>query len=652
MVATTLLAYANSFSTPFVFDDLPAIVHNDTIRQLWPLSSVLSPPLDAAGAIGRPVVNLSFALNYAAGGLDVRGYHLLNLALHLGVGFLFFGVLRRTLLQPALRARFAGTAVPVAGVAALLWLVHPLLTESVTFVTQRNEILAGIFYLLTLYAFIRSLDATIPWRWQTVAIGSCLLGMASKELVVSAPLLVLLYDRTFVAGSFRAALRQRLALYAGLAATWLLLAYLVVGNAHRAGTVGFGLGVSSWHYLLTQCRAIVHYLVLAAWPHPLVLDYGTDIETRLAAVLPQAMLLVGLFGATVVSIWRRSAWGVVGAWFFVILAPSSSVLPLTTQTMAEHRMYLPLLAVIVPAIVGLHMLVGRRIVAVALILTLALGVMTRARNLDYRSVENLWMDTVAKRPGNPRAHLNLGNAARATNRIDAAIGHYETAVRLKPNYAEARYNLGSALLLAGRKDEGIARLQEALTLSPDYEDARLNLALALAKSGRPADAVPHFERMLPLRPLDAGLRYNLGNALLELGRTVDALGRYEEAVRIEPAHVPARYNLGNALLQAGRAAEAERRFEEVLRLQPDFADASFQLGSLRARTGRHEQAAADFAQVLQLKPGDLEARFFLALSCEALGRLTDARSHYERVLAVEPGFEPARQALARLRRSP
>lgn len=650
LVLAAFLAYAGSFRGPFIFDDLPAIVHNDSVRDLGAPGRVLLPPTEVAGAVGRPVVNLSFALNYAFGGLDVTGYHVANLALHLVAGLLLFAVLRRTLELPALRARWGGDAVAVAGTATLLWLVHPLLTESVTFVTQRNEILVGIFYLLTLYCFIRAVDSPMAGRWHVAAVAACLLGMASKELMVSAPLTVLLYDRTFVSGTFGEALRRRWLLYGGLAATWLLLAGLIFGHAQRAGTVGFGLGVSAWHYLLTQCRAIVQYLGLAFWPHPLVLDYGTDLETSLTAVLPQALLLVTLAILTGVAVWRRRALGLAGFWFFAVLAPSSSFVPLTTQTMAEHRMYLPLLAVIVPVVAAAYRLAGRRGLWWCLPLGCALGWGTWQRNLDYRTVERIWTDTIAKRPDNPRAHLNLGNVAKAAGRLEEAIGRYETALRLKPDYVEARYNLGSALLLHGRTDEGIARLQEALQLSPDYEDARLNLALALARAGRGSEAIPHFERLLPVRPQDAGLRYNLGNALMETNRPAEALVRYEEALRIEPNHAPAHNNLGNALVQLDRAAEAEPHFEAAIRAQPDLVDARLLLGSLRAERGRFAEAAEQFAEALRLKPDDLEACFLYARSLEALGRVTEARALYERALRIEPRFQPAREALTRLPR--
>jgi protein O-mannosyl-transferase len=185
---------------------------------------------------GRPVVNLSLALNYALGGSNVWGYHALNLAIHIILaGLTLFGVVRRTLLRPALRERFSPSAARLALVVAVLWTAHPLQTEAVTYVSQRCESLMGLFYLLTLYCFVRGADSQRCGWWFTLSVVACLLGMATKEVMVTAPLLVLLYDRTFVTGSFRKAWTRHRRLYLSLAGTWLLLGYLMAGLHYRGG---------------------------------------------------------------------------------------------------------------------------------------------------------------------------------------------------------------------------------------------------------------------------------------------------------------------------------------------------------------------------------------------------------------------------------
>ena len=199
MVLAALVAYHNSFSGSFIADDEWSITDNPTIRHF---SSALSPP-SHAGVGGRPLLNLTYAFNYALGGLNVWGYHAFNLLVHALTGFTLFGIVRRTLLRPTLGKRFGVEAVPLALAVAVIWIVHPLQTEAVTFISQRAECLMGLFYLLTLYCFIRGLESGAPARWLTLSVAACFLGALSKEIIMTAPVLVLLYDRTFATGSFR-----------------------------------------------------------------------------------------------------------------------------------------------------------------------------------------------------------------------------------------------------------------------------------------------------------------------------------------------------------------------------------------------------------------------------------------------------------------
>jgi tetratricopeptide (TPR) repeat protein len=647
-------AYRGSFTGPFFFDDRPSIVDNPTIRHLGAIGQVLSPPETQGSSVaGRPLVNLSLALNFAWGGLDVGGYHAVNLVIHVLAALTLFGIVRRTLARSLAPSSAPGSVRPDPGgiglasahradrlpwllafFVALLWTLHPLQTESVTFVVQRTESLMGLFYLLTLYGFIRYAGTKAPaaTAWAAVSLMACLLGMATKEVMVSAPLLVLLYDRTFVAGSFRAAWLRHKRYYSGLAATWLMLGYLMMhAGGSRGGAAGFGLGVSSWSYALTQCRAVLLYLKLAVWPYPLVVDYGTGVAEHLGEVAPQAVALVLLLAGTAIALWRRPALGFLGAWFFVILAPSSSVVPLVTQTMAEHRMYLPLAAVVTLAVCGGHALVTwmgrgsgeiyaralRCYLAALLALSVGLGILTAQRNADYRSTLAIWSDTVAKRPGNARAHSDLGEALMSEGRIQEAIAQFEEGLRLNPDYAETHNNLGNALSgLPGRSNDAIAEFQAALRLKPD-------------------SAVVHF---------------NLGNLWLNApGRLNDAIAEYEKAVRLNPGYAAAHNNLGGALSSLpGRLNDAIAEYEKVLQLNPNFAEAHFNLGNLWLKVpGRINDAISQYEATLRLKPGFVPAHLNLAITLlDQPGRRDEAKGHLEEVVRLEPGNETARQILA------
>jgi tetratricopeptide (TPR) repeat protein len=637
LVGAILAAYHNSFSGPFVFDDGPAILGNPTIRHLSALGEVLSPPREAGQTVGgRPLVNLSLAVNYALGGEDVRGYHVFNLIVHTLGALALFGIVRRTLLQPALRARFGSAATPLALTVALLWAVHPLLTEAVTYVIQRAESLMGLCYLLTLYCFIRgtkpedrppgaggrrtpaapTIGDLRGQVWLLLAVGACMLGMATKEVMVSAPLLVLLYDRTFVAGSWRDAWARRKGFYLTLGATWLLLGWLVLGAEHRGGTAGLGLGDSVWTYALTQTRAIVRYLQLALWPHPLIFDYGTESIEHLVDALPFALVVALLVAGAAVALWRWPVAGFLGAWFFAILAPSSSVVPIPVQTVAEHRMYLPLAAVVALVVVSLYSYGRRGCWYVFAAVALALAALTVTRNDDYLNPRSIWADTVAKRPANARAQCYYGDVLAAQGEFAEALSHYDAAIQSdlpaktrggRSILGDILVNSGNVLRSLGREGEAVTRYEAALHVDPGLAPAHFNLGCIHLQADRLPEAVARFEQALQIDPHYVAAHTSLGSALLLEGRTTEALIHYETALRLDPS-AKAHQNLGIALLYARQLPEAVAQLEQAVRLEPDFAQAQEFLGQALFAQGRRAEAAAHYQRALQIEPGNEHAR--------------------------------------------
>ena len=613
VVAAGLLAYHNSFTGPFLFDDVSSIPENRTIRHLWPIWDALSPPHEGGITVeGRPFVNLSLATNYALGGTKVWGYHALNLAIHILAGLTLLGVVRRTLLQPRLRERFGAVANELALAVAVLWTVHPLQTESVTYVIQRAESLMGLFYLLTLYCFIRGAGSARPHAWYGLCAGACALGMASKEVMASAPLLVMLYDRVFVSGSFREAWRRRWPLNLGLSATWILLGCLLIVTVGNASMNAQHVGVTWREYLATEPGVILYYLRLCVWPDPLCFDYfGWPIARTWLSILLPTLAIAILLGATAWRCRTNSAWGVLGAWFFLILAPTSSFIP-TDSPAYEHRMYLPLAAVVVLVVMGIHAFAGRRTVAVAAVLAVGLGVLTVQRNQNYRSELAIWGDTVAKRPENPRAHTNLGGALERAGKIEEAIAHCEQTLRISPDYAEAHNIWGNALAQAGKIEEAIAHYEQALRIRPDYGGAHDNLGVALAQAGRIPEAIAQYEQVLRINPDDGEAHYNLGNALTRSGKIPEAIEHLEHALRIKPDDAEADCNLGIVLAQAGRIPEAIEHLEHALRINPDNAEAHYNLGIALEQAGRVSEAVKHYEQALRINPDDGEARDALA----------------------------------------
>ena len=512
LTLAALGAYWNSFSVPLQLDDQWAIVNNPSIRHLRRMGDVLSPPPIGPTA-ARPLLNLTLAVNFAGDDVSVRGYHVVNWLIHVCAGLVLLGIVRRTLLLPGLRSRYGEAALPLAACAALLWTLHPLQTESVTYISQRAESLMGLFYLLTLYGFIRAsasqfsdmgatpmprlpvaaggtgvpladLQKTEMRLWLSLSTGACLCGMATKQVMVTAPVLVLLYDRAFIGGSFRSALTNRRWYYASLAATWIWLGFLMHRSSLIAIGAGFQAGISWPMYALTELRVVTNYLRLALWPHPLVFDYGTEIYvTDPLLVLPYALIVVAILVVVVIAWCRSPMAGFLGCWFFLILAPTSTVVPVATQPMAESRMYLPLAAVVV-LVTLLSYEPGRRRAFVFLgIVAIGLGALTVWRNHDYRSEVSIWEDTLAKNPYSSRGHCQLGMAfAKIPGQLPAAIAQYEEAVRLKPDFVDARNDLAVIYAETGRLDAAIEQMEIAARLNPASTGIRYNLEKMKARN--------------------------------------------------------------------------------------------------------------------------------------------------------------------------
>jgi protein O-mannosyl-transferase len=587
IVLAGALTYGNSLSGPLLFDDHSAIVRNPQIRHLWPLVEALAAPRDNELA-SRPLVNFSFAVNYAIGGLAVRGYHLVNVALHVLSALVLFGIIRLTFATPKLRERFGTASDGIAVVSALIWMVHPLQTESVDYLTQRTELMMGLFYLLTLYCAIRAALSPAPNHWRMAAILCCLLGMGCKESMATAPVMVALYDRVFLFDSMQDAWRDRKGLYAGLALAWCALAALLMTSLPP--TVGFGSRVSGWTYLMNQFPMILRYLRLTVWPHALVVDYGLPKQVALLDVLPQAAAIAALVLLTGVALVRKPMIGFLGACFFITLAPASSIVPIMTEVGAERRMYLPLAALAVLAVTGgwrlLRAIAGSRAVpaavAAASLAIVALASATLARNRDYASATTLLQTTVDRWP-HGRSQFNLAGALKDEKRIDEAVAHLRTAV---PEQPRALLELGSIAYDRGQFAEAVKELREFVRRvsgrpGTTYQRvlAQNLIALSLAQQRKLPEAVEEFQAALTIDPDNADLHGNLAFILLQQRNFDGARRHYEAYLAREKGSAFVLTNLGIALQELGRADEARARFREALAINPNDREARRRLDS-------------------------------------------------------------------------
>jgi tetratricopeptide (TPR) repeat protein len=687
------MAWSNTLHAPFVLDDHSSVLGNVSIREITTLEW-MHPPASAGETVsGRPMLNLTFALNHAFGGTSVVGYRVFNGLLHVVAGLLLYGVIRNTIERAGVGPSGGDRSQPgrrsewYAGVAALCWAVHPLQTAAVSYVAQRAEVLAALFLLLMLYCFLRSVGRLSCFRcWMGASVVACALGMASKESMVGAPLVVLLYDRVFLVGSFVQALRERWRFYAALAGTWLLLVVLVWPNHGRGGSAGFGTVITPWPYFLTQCEAIPRYVGLVFCPAGLVFDYGMPTVSGVGSVWAGLLALSLAALATVWALWRNRVEGFLGACFFVLLAPSSSVVPVATQTIAEHRMYLPSALIILLAglvLFRIPLLMRSRWMPVAFAGTIVatLGAATWARNQVYRSARILWSDTVEKRPDSPRARVGLGQALLVeAGDAAGAITQFRKAIELQPDHPFAHYNLGTVLLQQQQYEEAASHLRIALAGDPRNIDARINLGQALTGLERTNEAIEQYSLALAQDPAATDAATNLGALLVTVGRCDEGerllrgalkaapdlaeahfhLGRALErrgdfpaaetslrnAIRYRPQFSAAQVALARCLSKLGDGPGAEASLREALRLEPRSFEAHYALGNLLAKQRRFAAAMEFYRAAIELAPEHVQARTNLGNCLLVTGRVRDAIAAYEEVLRRRPDDETVRRNLA------
>jgi protein O-mannosyl-transferase len=724
--------YGRALNAPFIFDDDGSILQNASIQSLWPLWGTLEQPgpLRPAADLptaGRPLVNLTLAINYHFGALNPIGYHLFNVVLHFLAAVLLWAIVRRTLRLPYFNGRFDTAADWLALGVALLWALHPLQTEAVIYVTQRTELMMAVCYLATLYCSLRywsvlpslleggQVAGDSPWRgdgtldqtrlrrqratWLFMAIVACAFGMASKEVMISAPLVVLLFERTFVAGSLANAFRRSWPLYAGLTAAAVLLVALSL-NAPRSQSAGFHLGLPLPTWWATQCKVLLMYLKLVIWPAPLLLHYELPYLNSFADaaiyVIPVALLAL----IALVLLWRNSPLGFLLVASAAILAPTS-IVPLPTEMAAERRMYLPLAALVTLFVVGGYLLIQRYLkrksrdaeaalntrskpIVIALpvlLLVVLFGVVSAMRLVAYNDPIRLWQHVVQHQPNNYTAHYNLGMMLNQAGREAESFAELQAAVAANPNSANARSAFGFALMSAGRLPEAAESLQAALAIDPDHvgalnnmgrlfillernskaishlqhalqknpnhADAHHNLGKALANVGQTDAAIEELRTALRLTPNDVDVLMSLGTVLTFANRNAEAIEALQQAVALRPNYAGARNSLGIAMFRAGSASQAIEQFRRFIELDPNNVAGYCNLGNIFAAQGDYKQAIPLYEQAIAMHPKVAEGHFSLAVALAETGRPAEAIEHFETGIRLNNGLVPADLSLAR-----
>jgi tetratricopeptide (TPR) repeat protein len=703
----TCLAFLPTLQNQFVnWDDPFNLLDNPHYRGLgWPQLRWMVTTFHMGHYI--PLTWMTLGLDYLLWGMKPVGYHVTSLVLHAANAVVFYFVARRLLglALPGPAARSQAGLTLSAGVAALLFALHPLRVESVAWATERRDVLSGFFYLLAIVSHLRSCQREghgRRWYWTSLALFGC--ALLSKSMAVSLPLVLLILDvyplRRLggTTGWWSPRARRVYAdtlpfvVLAAIASGVAMVAQLTVkaaapldqlGVSGRLAISAYGLGFYLWKTLAPVHLSPLYEppAVLRPWTRPFLLSYGViAVVTALA---------LGL---------RRRLSGLGAAWmaYVVILLPVLGLFQSGPQIAADRYTYLACLGWVVLAGAGVlawwrlsPVLVTGLVVGVLL----ALGVLSWNQVQVWHDSEKLWAHTldmdpkssfahnnwgvaltdqgkVAEavehyqqallarqgklaekiehyqqvlriQPNDAGAHINLGKALARQGKLAEAIEHYEQVLRIQPNNAEVHSNLGLALAGQGKLTEAVEHYQQALRIQPDFAEAHGNWGLALAGQGKLAEAVEHYQQALRVQPNNAGAHINLGNALAGQGKLTEAVEHFQQALRIQPNDAEAQTNLGNALADQGKFAEAIKSYQQALRIKPDFAEAHFSWGFVLARQGAFAEAVGHFAQAVRIKPDFAEAHLSWGLALAYQGKLAEAVVHYQQALRIKPDYAEA-----------
>jgi tetratricopeptide (TPR) repeat protein len=664
------IAYSNSFQAGLVFDNATIIDHDPRIRQTTTqnIAAILTGGYRSANdnaGLYRPLTTLSYLVNYAVFGNGPRppGYHWVNLALHCV----------NVALAYALGIAVFGAARPAWALAAI-WGLHPLLTESVTNIVGRADLLAAFGVLAGLLCYVKAGSALEGRRlaWLAGLAAAQAAGLFSKESAVVLPGIMLLYD---LAGLQRTTWRRRAPAYAVLALPFVVFFYLrsqlglhilIPFADNPIVHAGF------WAARLTALKVVGSFLGLFFWPARLSADYSynavplfglqlsnwEDAQAFLAiAVSLGAALLVLILALRARRTERPMLFFL--AFFFVALLPTSNLIVFIGSIMAERFLYLPSVGLAGFVVAGVYALghrtslqrpmAARGAAWAALGVTcIALAARTHARNLDWQDELSLWSSAVSVSPGSAKAHYNLGKALESLpGRMPEAIAEYRASLRIDPDHADIHDNLANVLAaIPGGLPDAIAEYRAALRMAPDRAEPHNDLANALMRlPGRLPEAIAEYQAALRIRPDNAEIHYNLANALARLpGGLTAAMDEYRAALRIDPNHADAHTNLGNALARLpGRLPDAIAEYRAALRIEPDSAGAHIALGNaLSTSPSRLSEAIAEYRAALRIRPNDAEAHYDLGTALAGIpGRLPEAIAEFESALRIEPDFPEA-----------
>lgn len=592
LAVVVILIYADTLTTPFIFDDLNNIQNNPHIR----VPALSFENLAWAGFNSqegrRPVANISFALNYYFNGFNLVGYHAVNILVHLACGIFLYFLAQATLQTPALRLRYEKLGwIPFF--TAFIWMVHPLQTQSVAYIVQRMNSMAAMFYVLSMLFYVKfRLSEASRAKWPLLAgcVITAFLAFGTKEITATLPLFIILYEWYFFQELSAQWAKRNFLLVGGVFLLFIIIALVYLDYNPVARILGdYGSrDFTPLQRVLTQSRVVIFYISLLLWPNPSRLNLDHDFALSYSLLNPattlMAITVIFVLIAFAILIARKEpllSFGII--WFFGNLIIESSVIGL--ELVFEHRNYLPSMFAIL-AIVSLGFRYLKHALPVVLSLSLVgalFCVWTFERNKAWADEITLYRDSAAKSPAKARPQNNLGAALSRQGLFPEAIEQYRAALRIKPEYSDAHYNLGYALAKTGKLEEGISHFRQAVRIEPNRVKYLNNLGVALSLKGNYAEAGDHFKKALKINPSDADVHNNIGLVFKKQGDPDAAMQHFSTAIDLEPQHAGAINNRGVMLMDHGQLEAARKHFVRALEISPGYEEARLNLEEVNKR---------------------------------------------------------------------
>ncbi len=646
--------YANTLGVPYYFDDSYNIRDNRHIRlEQLTLESLRKAAFENPIPT-RPVAYISFALNYYTGGYNVIGYHLVNIAIHMITGLLLYLLVKNTLqLRWARDGGAFHLKTPSSGPdtthgwgsldpamvsfwTAALWLVHPIQIQSVTYIVQRMNSMAALFYVLSLLLYVRGRISQKQYVtsarhqpvhfyvWFAGSLVAGLLALGSKEIAATLPFFILLYEWYFFQDLSRSWLKRKAVYFALIVLLFFLILLMYLGSnpfesiLNTYATRDFTLS----QRVLTEFRVIIFYLSLLIWPHPSRLNLEHDFALSYslfdpATTVMSLLAVAGLLGLAIYLAPRQRILSFCLLWFLGNLAIESSVIGL--ELVFEHRLYLPSMFLSLVAVMLFCRYVrSRHLQAILLGLVVMVSAWgTFERNKLWQDDLAFYSDCVNKSPHKARAHGGLGDAMLDRGRIEEAIAHYTKAVRLDPDNSRSLYNLGIALAEKGDANGAIEHYRKALRINSHEPSVHTNLGIELYQLGRLDEAIKHYKQALAIDPDFENAHIHLGIAFAGSGKIPDAIAHYTEVLRINPASAEAHNNFGNIYLRQGRLEEAMRHYARAIEANREYAPAYNNMGAVFFKLGNLDRAIVLFNEAVRLDPDLSDAQNNLVNATQA-----------------------------------